>query len=255
MSELPELAPDLPELTPDLEGGEESFLIKPEFKPKSIRSFVIRAGRITVGQKSAFDKYWPSMGLSLFAGAINPAEVFGRDGSLVLEIGFGMGDSLLEMACQEEDKNFIGIEVHPPGVGRLISAASQQGLSNLRVYMADALDVLEDCIPDGSIDRLQLYFPDPWHKKKHHKRRIVQPAFIQKLRPKLKQGGLLHMATDWQPYAEHMLEVMNGATGFVNCVAESGFAPRPDYRPITKFEKRGERLGHGVWDLLFTKTA
>ena len=246
---------ELPELTPDLEGGEEGFLIKPEFKPKSIRSFVIRAGRITVGQKNAFEKYWPDMGLSLFAGAINPAEIFGRVAPLVLEIGFGMGDSLLEMARNEPEKNFIGIEVHPPGVGRLISSASQEGLSNLRVYMADAMDVLEDCIPDASIDRLQLYFPDPWHKKKHHKRRIVQPEFVQKLRPKLKENGVFHMATDWQAYAEHMLEVMNNATGFATDFTETGFAPRPDYRPITKFEKRGERLGHGVWDLLFKKTA
>ncbi|HTF96165.1 MAG TPA: tRNA (guanosine(46)-N7)-methyltransferase TrmB [Cellvibrio sp.] len=246
---------ELPELTPDLEGGEEGFLIKPEFKPKSIRSFVIRAGRITVGQKNAFEKYWPAMGLSLFAGAINPAEIFGRVAPLVLEIGFGMGDSLLEMARNEPEKNFIGIEVHPPGVGRLISSASQEGLSNLRVYMADAMDVLEDCIPDASIDRLQLYFPDPWHKKKHHKRRIVQPEFVQKLRPKLKENGVFHMATDWQAYAEHMLEVMNNATGFATDFTETGFAPRPDYRPITKFEKRGERLGHGVWDLLFKKTA
>ena len=246
---------ELPELTPDLEGGEEGFLIKPEFKPKSIRSFVIRAGRITVGQKNAFEKYWPDMGLSLFAGAINPAEIFGRVAPLVLEIGFGMGDSLLEMARNEPEKNFIGIEVHPPGVGRLISSASQEGLSNLRVYMADAMDVLEDCIPDASIDRLQLYFPDPWHKKKHHKRRIVQPEFVHKLRPKLKENGVFHMATDWQAYAEHMLEVMNNATGFATDFTETGFAPRPDYRPITKFEKRGERLGHGVWDLLFKKTA
>lgn len=247
MSEFPHVIPD--------GGNEEGFLIKPEFKPKPIRSFVIRAGRITAGQKSAFDKYWPSVGLSLFDGRINPEQIFGRDAPLVLEIGFGMGDSLLEMARSEPDKNFIGIEVHPPGVGRLISAASQEGLSNLRVYMADAMDVLEDCIPDNCIDRLQLYFPDPWHKKKHHKRRIVQPAFVERLRPKLKTGGMLHMATDWENYAEHMLAVMTNTTGFVNEFTETGFAPRPDYRPVTKFEKRGERLGHGVWDLLFKKMA
>lgn len=246
---------EFPELVPDAGDDEQGFLIKPEFKPKSIRSFVIRAGRITVGQKNAFDKYWPTMGLSLFKGPIDPEKVFGRQAPLVLEIGFGMGDSLLEMARNEPDKNFIGIEVHPPGVGRLISEASQQGLSNLRVYMADAMDVLEDCIPDESIDRLQLYFPDPWHKKKHHKRRIVQPGFVERLRPKLKLGGVLHMATDWQPYADHMLEVMNAMTGFVNEFTETGFSPRPDYRPVTKFEKRGERLGHGVWDLVFKKTA
>lgn len=246
---------DFPELTPDLEDGEQGFLIKPEFKPKAIRSFVIRAGRITVGQKNAFDTYWPSFGLSLFKGRIDPEVVFGRKAPLVLEIGFGMGDSLLEMARNEPEKNFIGIEVHPPGVGRLINVAGQEGLRNLRVYMADAMDVLEDCIPDSCIDRLQLYFPDPWHKKKHHKRRILQSAFVQKLRPKIVDGGVFHMATDWQAYAEHMLEVMNAAPGFATEFKETGYAPRPDYRPITKFEKRGERLGHGVWDLLFKKTA
>ena len=234
-----------------VEDGEEGFLIKPEFKPKSIRSFVIRAGRITSGQKSAFETWWPSYGLSLYDGAIDPKAVFGRDAPLVLEIGFGMGDSLLEMARNEPDKDFIGIEVHPPGVGRLINTAGKEGLKNLRIYMADAMDVLEDCIPNRSIDRLQLYFPDPWHKKKHNKRRIVQPAFVQSLHPKLKGDGVFHMATDWQPYAEHMLEVMNLAANFRNVVTLGGFAHRPDYRPTTKFEKRGERLGHGVWDLLF----
>lgn len=247
--------PDLPELTPDTEGGEEGFLIKPEFKPKSIRSFVIRAGRITVGQKNAFDTWWPHYGLSLYKGVINPAEIFGRQAPLVLEIGFGMGDSLLEMARNEPDKNFIGIEVHPPGVGRLINVAGQEALPNLKAYMADAMDVLEDCIPDESVDRLQLYFPDPWHKKKHNKRRIVQPDFVQKLRPKLKIGGVFHMATDWQPYAEQMLEVMAAAPGFTNASSGEPYSPRPDYRPITKFEKRGARLGHGVWDLLFHRQA
>jgi len=246
---------DLPELTPDLESGEEGFLIKPEFKPKSIRSFVIRAGRITIGQKNAFDTWWPKFGLSLFKGPIDLEHVFGRKAPLVLEIGFGMGDSLLEMARNEPDKNFIGIEVHPPGVGRLINVAGQENLTNLRVYMADAMDVLEDCIPDGCIDRLQLYFPDPWHKKKHNKRRILQSAFVQQVRPKIAAGGIFHMATDWQAYAEHMLEVMKNATGFVTEFTEDGYAPRPHYRPITKFEKRGERLGHGVWDLLFKKTS
>ena len=233
------------------EDGEEGFLIKPEFKPKSIRSFVIRAGRITAGQKNAFDTWWPTYGLSLYKGAIDPLAIFGRQAPLVLEIGFGMGDSLLEMARNEPEKDFIGIEVHPPGVGKLINNAGKEGITNLRIYMADAMDVLEDCIPNAYIDRLQLYFPDPWHKKKHNKRRILQPAFAQKLLPKLKHKGVFHMATDWQAYAEHMLEVMNAAPGFKNTLSEGGYAPRPEYRPITKFEKRGERLGHGVWDLLF----
>jgi tRNA (guanine-N7-)-methyltransferase len=239
------------EFIPSSEAGEQGFLIKPEFKPKSIRSFVIRAGRITVGQKNAFDLWWPKYGLSLYKGMIDPDSLFGRQASLVVEIGFGMGDSLLEMARNEPDKNFIGIEVHPPGVGKLINNAGKEGLNNLRVYMADAMDVFEDCIPDGTIDRLQLYFPDPWHKKKHHKRRLLQPAFVEHLRPKLKPGALFHMATDWEAYAEQMLEVMQNARAFKNSANEGAYSFRPHFRPITKFEKRGERLGHGVWDLLF----
>lgn len=229
------------------------FLIKPEFKPKSIRSFVIRAGRITAGQKQAFERWWPEFGLSLHQGHIDPVTLFGRTAPLVVEIGFGMGDSLLEMARQHPDQDFIGIEVHPPGVGRLINLAGQEQLTNLRVYMADAMDVLEDCIPEASVDRLQLYFPDPWHKKKHHKRRIVQLPFVEKIRTRLKAGGVFHLATDWENYAEHMLETLQQAPGFTNCDAARGYSPRPDYRPVTKFEKRGERLGHGVWDLLFKR--
>ena len=233
------------------DAGEEGFLIKPEFKPKSIRSFVIRAGRITASQKSAFDTWWPTYGLSLYKGKIDPNVIFGRTAPLVLEIGFGMGDSLLEMARNEPDKDFIGIEVHPPGVGKLINSAGKEGITNLRVYMADAMDVLEDCIADASIDRLQLYFPDPWHKKKHNKRRLLQPAFVKNIYPKLKPGAIFHMATDWQAYAEHMLEVMNAAPQFSNTSTPNDYAERPAYRPLTKFEKRGEKLGHGVWDLLF----
>lgn len=156
----------------------EAFSYRTEYKKKSIRSYVMRAGRITEGQRRAFDTYWGQYGLSLFDGPPNARAVFGREAPLVLEIGFGMGDSLLAMAQAEPEKDFIGIEVHPPGVGRLINNAGKAGVKNLRVYMADALDVLNDCIPNGSLDRFQLYFPDPWHKKKHHKRRIVQPEFV-----------------------------------------------------------------------------
>ena len=227
--------------------------ILPEYKKKDIRSYVVRAGRMTDGQKAAFEKFWPQYGLSLHSGLIDPDKVFGRQAPLVLEIGFGMGASLHEMLQAETDKNFIGIEVHPPGVGRLISGAGKDGLTNLRVYLADALDVLDDCIPDASLSRVQLYFPDPWHKKKHNKRRIVQPAFVEKIRQKLEVGGVFHLATDWEPYAEHMMEVMSAAKGFENIAGAGQFSPRPGYRPITKFEKRGERLGHGVWDLLFNR--
>lgn len=232
----------------------ETFEIKPEYKDKPIRSYVIRGGRITEGQKKAFDRAWAEYGLSLFAGKLDPVATFGREAPLVVEVGFGMGDSLLEMAKAQADHDFVGIEVHPPGVGRLINNAAKEGVSNLRVYMADAVDVLEDCIEDNSLARFQLYFPDPWHKKKHNKRRIVQPDFMQLIRQKLRLGGVSHMATDWEPYAEYMMEVMVAADGFSNQCGEQVYAPKPEYRPLTKFEKRGERLGHGVWDLLFERT-
>ncbi len=224
-----------------------------EYKKKPIRSYVIRGGRMTEGQKNAFEKWWPHYGMRLADGLINPAEVFGRVAPLVVEIGFGMGDSLLEMAQAEPDKNFIGIEVHPPGVGRLIHLAGKAQVQNLRVYMADAKDVMEDCIPSQAIDRFQLYFPDPWHKKKHNKRRIVQAEFMALVSEKVKVGGVVHLATDWAPYAEHMMEVLCLSSSLKNTADEYQFSPKPDYRPETKFERRGERLGHGVWDLLFTR--
>ena len=227
--------------------------IRPEFRKKSIRSFVVRAGRMTEGQRKAFDDHWPDYGLSLFNGRVDWTAVFGRSAPVVLEIGFGMGDSLLAMALAEPDKDFVGIEVHPPGVGRLINNAGAAGVTNLRVYMADATDVVEDCIPSGSLARIQIYFPDPWHKKKHNKRRIVQPAFVEALRPKLEMEGVLHLATDWQDYADAMLAVMSAAPGYGNRDDGGGFVPRPAFRPVTKFERRGERLGHGVWDLLFRR--
>lgn len=224
-------------------------------KMRRIRSFVLRTGRMTEGQKRAYDLHWPSKGLELKNGAIVLPEVFGRDAPVVLEIGFGMGDSLAQMAAAEPDKDFIGVEVHSPGVGRLMHLIDESGIENLRAYCDDAVEVLEQCIADNSLSRVQIYFPDPWHKKRHHKRRLVQPEFVQLLRRKLKPGGVIHLATDWENYAEHMMLVMSGAEGFRNTQGEGAFAPRPDYRPVTKFEKRGERLGHGVWDLLFEKTA
>ncbi|MBB3061655.1 tRNA (guanosine(46)-N7)-methyltransferase TrmB [Microbulbifer rhizosphaerae] len=235
------------------EESAEEFTYRTEYKKKSIRSYVIRAGRMTEGQRRAFDNYWGEYGLSLFDGPLEPRAVFGREAPLVLEIGFGMGDSLLAMAEAEPDKDFIGIEVHPPGVGRLINNAGKLGLKNLRVYMADAVDVLNDCIADGSLDRFQLYFPDPWHKKKHHKRRIVQSEFVRLICAKLKAGGLLHMATDWENYAEHMLEVLEAESLLENTAGKNRYSERPEFRPETKFERRGQRLGHGVWDLLYQR--
>nr|WP_067288967.1 tRNA (guanosine(46)-N7)-methyltransferase TrmB [Marinobacterium profundum] len=220
---------------------------------RAVRSFVLRAGRMTEGQQRGLDEAWPELGLEIAAGMIEPAAVFGREAPLVLEIGFGMGDSLLQMARQMPEKNYIGIEVHRPGVGRLLNNVRTEGLANIRVYAEDAVEVLAKCIPDASLDGLQLFFPDPWHKKKHKKRRILQPAFAQTVRSKLKVGGQFHMATDWENYAEHMMEVMSVAEGYRNSAGAGEFSPQPDFRPVTKFQNRGEKLGHGVWDLIFER--
>eukprot|EP00163_Fabomonas_tropica_P004727 TRINITY_DN14176_c0_g1_i1.p2 TRINITY_DN14176_c0_g1~~TRINITY_DN14176_c0_g1_i1.p2 ORF type:complete len:245 (-),score=37.76 TRINITY_DN14176_c0_g1_i1:654-1388(-) len=221
---------------------------------RGIRSFVLRQGRMTEGQKRAFERSWPKYGLTREQGMIDPREVFGREAMLNLEIGFGMGKSLAEMAEAAPEQNFIGVEVHLPGVGSLLKEVEDRGLENVRVYNIDANDVIDLCLPEASLDRVMVFFPDPWHKKKHHKRRLIQAEFVQRIRHKLRVGGVLHLATDWENYAEHMMEVMNEAEGFANSRQDGGFSPRPDHRPITKFEKRGERLGHGVWDLLFNRT-
>jgi tRNA (guanine-N7-)-methyltransferase len=229
-------------------------LIQPQFKQKTIRSYVIRGGRITAPQEKALEEQWPHFGLDLHKGFASLEGAFSNPAAdLILEIGFGMGDSLLAMAERYPEQNFIGIEVHVPGIGRLINEASKRNLRNLKVFCADANDVLTDCIADGSLTRLQLYFPDPWHKSRHHKRRIVQPAFVNLVAQKLNSNGVLHMATDWEPYAEVMLETASLCTALRNSASAQQYSPRPDYRPETKFERRGQQLGHGVWDLLFCK--
>lgn len=220
---------------------------------RKIQSFVKREGRLTSGQAKAIEQHWPTMGLMHQDGKLNIEHTFGRTAPVVLEIGFGMGKSLVEMAKSEPEKNFIGIEVHRPGVGACLAEAAEHGVTNLRVYEHDAVAVLADCINDASLARVQLFFPDPWHKKKHHKRRIVQNEFVQNLRIKLAIGGIFHMATDWESYAQHMLDVMSAAPGFVNLSNDGDYVPRPEHRPLTKFEQRGHRLGHGVWDLMFEK--
>ena len=220
---------------------------------RRVRSFVLREGRLTAGQQKALDSLWPRFGLERGAGLLDPQVVFGRDAPRVLEIGYGMGHSLVQMAGAEPDKDFIGIEVHRPGVGALLMATDEMGISNLRSYCDDAVDILELCIPDASLTRVQLYFPDPWHKKKHHKRRIVQSAWVQLVQRKLAPGGVLHMATDWENYALHMHEVMQTEKGWENLAGDKAFIERPEWRPETKFERRGARLGHGVWDLLYKK--
>jgi tRNA (guanine-N7-)-methyltransferase len=225
--------------------------------PRGIKSYVLRAGRMTAAQRRGLEEVWPRLGLALEDGPLDANAVFGRDGPRVLEIGFGMGGSLVEQAQSHPEMDFIGVEVHAPGVGKLLDEADKRGLTNLRVYRADALEVLSRCLPEASLDGVQLFFPDPWPKKKHHKRRLVQPGFVELVRTRLKVGGTLHLATDWQPYAEHMVEVMSAAPGYRN-TAPATTAPylaRPDFRPSTKFEARGERLGHGVWDLIFSRSA
>src|SRR5690554_5369983 len=215
----------------------------------------MRAGRMTPGQQRGLDEGWPQYGLELEDGLLEPADLFGRSAPLTLEIGFGMGQSLLEMAKAAPEQDFIGIEVHRPGVGALLNGLLTENISNVRVYSCDALEVLKNCVADASLDRLMLFFPDPWHKSRHHKRRIVQTEFAQLVRSKLKVGGIFHLATDWEPYAEHMLEVLNVAPGLQNLSENQTWVPRPEERPVTKFERRGERLGHGVWDLKFVRLA
>lgn len=241
---------DLPEIQNEHPCNEQKHSDK---KRREIKSFVIRAGRMTNGQQRGWDDCWDKWGLKLENGALNLPDTFDRDAPAVLEIGYGMGLSLVAMAGAETDKNFIGVEVHRPGVGSLLNEASLEGLTNLRTYCDDAVEVLKQCIPDGSLSRVQIYFPDPWHKKRHNKRRLVQPKFIELLRPKLAKGGVIHLATDWEHYAEQMMDVMSDAEGFNNTAGPRKYAPRPEFRPLTKFEKRGHRLGHGVWDLLFEK--
>lgn len=233
-------------------------VITPEFdedgRPlRRIRSFVRRQGRLTKGQQQALDELWPVLGVEYTGEPCDFIGLFGRDAPLVLEIGFGMGKSLVEMAKANPHQNFIGIEVHAPGVGACLASAKEEGVTNLRVMCHDAVEVLENMIPDNALRLVQLFFPDPWHKARHNKRRIVQIPFAELILSKLKLGGVFHMATDWQNYAEHMLEVMQSIPGYVNQSAEADYVPRPDSRPLTKFEQRGQRLGHGVWDLMFER--
>lgn len=236
-----------------------SDVYTPEFDPETgvplrkVRSFVLREGRLTKGQERALSELWPHFGVDYRAQALDAAMLFERTAPLVLEIGYGMGASLLTMAQAETEKNFLGIEVHTPGIGALLMGIEEKSLKNVRTLHHDAIEVLENMLPEASVDRVQLYFPDPWHKKRHHKRRIVQPAFVALLVKKLKPGGLVHFATDWQPYAAWMLEVLRAEPALVNLSPTGDYVEQPIWRPDTKFEARGERLGHGVWDLLFRR--
>lgn len=222
---------------------------------KKIRSFVRREGRITEAQTRALNTLWDIYGLTTDQGLLNREAVFGNTHDCVLEIGFGMGHSLAMMAQQNPTLNFIGIEVHRPGVGTLMNQLELQQASNVRLYQEDALEVLERCIPDASLIRVNLFFPDPWPKARHHKRRIVNTAFADLIARKLKPGGIFHLATDWENYKDHMLEVLTPHPLFLNLFAPHSCAPGPWERPETKFEARGKKLGHGVWDLVFKRRA
>lgn len=221
---------------------------------RPIRSFVRRQGRITLGQERALETLFPQFGLTLEQGMLDLQQTFARQADTILEIGFGNGHSLSAMANAHPENNYIGIEVHRPGVGSLLMDVESHGLTNVRVFCEDAIEVLAKCIPDGSLAGIQLFFPDPWHKKRHHKRRILNPSFIETIEKKLQPGGYFHAATDWENYAEQMMEVLS-ASNLTNKAAPGEYVPRPDYRPLTKFENRGQRLGHGVWDLIFIKKA
>lgn len=216
---------------------------------RRIRSFVRREGRLTPGQAQAIESGWPIFGLSLES-VLDLQAVFGNVNPITLEIGFGNGESLANMAIADPDRNFIGIEVHTPGVGHLLRVIQEKQINNIRLFDCDAIEVLKLAIPDASLDCVQLFFPDPWHKKRHHKRRIVRVDFLDLIAQKLSKNGYFHAATDWENYAEHMLDVLNAHEDFEN-TTKKDYVDRPQARPLTKFEKRGHRLGHGVWDLVF----
>jgi tRNA (guanine-N7-)-methyltransferase len=231
---------------------------------RTIKSYVLRAGRMGSGQVKAFEQFGPTYLLNYTADQLlNPAAAFGREGPLVLEIGFGMGDATAKIAQARPDDNFLCCEVHEPGVGALLKRCGEEDIGNIRILRHDAVEVLYHMLPaaqaDGSgalLDGVHIFFPDPWHKTKHNKRRLIQPALVAKLAARLKPGGYIHCATDWEPYAQQMLEVLSAEPLLANTSTDpalAGYAPKPAYRPLTKFENRGLKLGHGVWDLVFAR--
>jgi tRNA (guanine-N7-)-methyltransferase len=226
--------------------------------PKTIKSYVKRAGRTTTGQAKAFEELGPRFLLNYAPQPLDATTAFGRSAPLILEIGFGMGEATAHIARVRPNDNFLCCEVHEPGVGALLKRIGEQEIANIRILQHDAVEVLDHMLPEGCLDGVHIFFPDPWHKKKHNKRRLIQPPLVAKLVSRLKPGGYLHCATDWQPYAEQMLEVLNAEPALVNTATDAGlqgYAPKPEYRPLTKFENRGLRLGHGVWDVVFRRTA
>jgi tRNA (guanine-N7-)-methyltransferase len=221
---------------------------------RRVRSFVVRGGRITEAQERALAALWPVYGVDFAPAPLDLDALFKRRASRVVEIGFGNGEHLIALATTHQERDYIGIEVHRPGVGRLLLMLEKLGLTNVRAICHDAVEVLEQQITAHSLDEVLILFPDPWHKKRHHKRRLIQAPFVELVASRLKPGGVLRLATDWQPYAEQMLQVLMACRALANLAADQSFMPRPEERTATRFEKRGERLGHGVWDLAFTKT-
>ena len=222
---------------------------------RPVRSFVRRAGRLTDGQKRALDDLLPRFGVGEGGGALDLAGLFGNDRPVILEIGFGNGDATWRMAQAHPEHNFLGVEVHQPGIGRLLLALEREGIENVRVACADAVELLRGRITVCALDGVRIFFPDPWPKKRHHKRRIIHREFVGLVASRMNSGAILHLATDWAPYAEHMLDVLQGSRDFENLSQAGSGCPRPEWRPRTKYEKRGERLGHPVIDLLFRRTA
>ena len=242
------VSPATPE--PDATASEESH------PNRAIRSFVRRTGRTTAGQAKAFATVGPQFLYSYRPSPVDLVQVFGRSAPTILEIGFGMGEATAHIAALMPEKNFLCCEVHTPGVGALLKRIEAQELTNIRIVQHDAVEVMDEMLNPGDLDAVHIFFPDPWHKKKHNKRRLIQPPLIAKLASRLKPGGYLHCATDWQPYAEQILEVLTAEPLLENTAdaGGNGYAPKPAYRPLTKFENRGIKLGHGVWDVVFTRT-
>ena len=226
-----------------------------ESRDRPIRSFVVRMGRMTTGQTRALEEFWPRYGVEYSPAPLNVESLFGRRAPLTIEIGFGNGEHLASLAAAHPERDYFGIEVHRPGVGHLFLLTQQHNLSNVRASDHDAAEVLRDQIAPASLDEVLVLFPDPWHKKRHHKRRLIQPPFVELVASRMRAGGVFRLATDWEHYAVQMLEVLGASPLFTNLSPAGNWMPRPDERAPTRFEKRGARLGHGVWDLAFSRNS
>ena len=220
---------------------------------RQIKSYVLRAGRMGTGQMRAFELYGPRFLLPYQAARLDTAQAFGSQAPLILEIGFGMGDATAKIAQVRPGDNFLCCEVHEPGVGALLKRCGEEAIPNIRIVQHDAVEVMDHMLGEDSLDGVHIFFPDPWHKSRHHKRRLIQSPFVARLAQHIRPGGYLHLATDWQPYAEQMMQVLSAEPLLANTAGAGQFAPKPDYRPLTKFENRGLKLGHGVWDVVFTR--